>query len=132
MRERTEGVTAWVVHYLHIPAVAGAAHGGTRCIKVDVVQATILRERADGVTACVVSKRLSFFWFVRTNSGLDHTQIARVVAWPTPTLLLLARSGSQRCCFEHLQVVFTHTSLAKVASTPSRTCILYSSHLAPA
>ena len=119
MRERTEGVTACVVHYLHIPAAAGAAHGGTRFIQVDVVQETILRERADGVTACVVSKRLFFLCFVRTNSGLDHTQIARVVAWPTPTLLLLARSGSQRCCCEHLQVVSPHTSLAKVAAIPS-------------
>ena len=87
------------------------------CIKVDVVQETILRARADGVTACVLSKRL--FFFVHTNTSLDHTQMARVVAWPTPTLLLLARSGSQRCCCEHLQVVSPHTSLAKGASTPS-------------
>ena len=63
LRERTEGVTACVVHYLHIPAVDGAAHGGTRCIKVDVVQATILRDCADGVSACVLSKRFFFFLF---------------------------------------------------------------------
>ena len=37
-----------------------------------------------------------FFLFVHTNSGLDHTQVATIVAWPIPTLLLLARSGSRR------------------------------------
>ena len=70
-------------------------------VYVDVVQARILRERTDGVAACVVGK-MPFFLFVHTNSGLDHTQVATIVAWPIPTLLLLARSGSQRCCCEHL------------------------------
>ena len=72
-----------------------------------------------------LAKRL--FFFVRTNTGFDHTQLTRVVAWPSPTLLLLARSGSQRCSFEHLQVVVPHTFVAKVASTPLGPCILYSS-----
>ena len=67
------------------------------------------------------------FFFVRTSTGFDHTQLTRVVAWPSPTLLLLARSGSQRCSFEHLQVVVPHTFVAKVASTPLGPCILYSS-----
>ena len=73
-----------------------------------------------------LAKRL-FFFFVRTNTGFDHTQLTRVVAWPSPTLLLLARSGNQRCSFEHLQVVVPHTFVAKVASTPIGPCILYSS-----
>ena len=73
-----------------------------------------------------LAKRL-FFFFVRTNTGFDLTQLTRVVAWPSPTLLLLARSGSQRCSFEHLQVVVPHTFVAKVASTPIGPCILYSS-----
>ena len=74
----------------------------------------------------MLSKEVLFF-FVRTNTGFDLTQLTRVVAWPSPTLLLLARSGSQRCSFEHLQVVVPHTFVAKVASTPLGPCILYSS-----
>ena len=74
----------------------------------------------------MLSKEALFF-FVRTNTGFDLTQLTRVVAWPSPTLLLLARSGSQRCSFEHLQVVVPHTFVAKVASTPLGPCILYSS-----
>ena len=73
-----------------------------------------------------LAKTLLFF-FVRTNTGFDLTRLTRVVAWPSPTLLLLARSGSQRCSFEHLQVVVPHTFVAKVASTPLGPCILYSS-----
>ena len=72
-----------------------------------------------------LAKRL--FFSVRTNTGFDHTQLTRVVAWPSPKLLLLARSGSQRCSFEHLHVVVPHTFVAKVASTPLGPCILYSS-----
>ena len=90
------------------------------------MQATILRERADAVTAGVLSKEALFF-FVRTNTNFDLTQLTRIVAWPSPTLLLLARSGSHRCCFEHLQVVVPHTFVAKVASIPLGPCILYSS-----
>ena len=77
----------------------------------------ILRERADAVTARVLSKEALFF-FLRTNTNFDLTQLTRIVAGPSPTLLLLARSGSHRCCFLHLQVLVPHTLLAKVASTP--------------
>ena len=73
-----------------------------------------------------LAKRL-FFFFVRTNTNFDLTKLTRIVAWPSPTLLLLARSGSHRCCFEHLQVAVPHTFLAEVASTPIGSCILYSS-----
>ena len=64
-----------------------------------------------------LAKRL-FCFFVCTNTNFDLTQLTKIVAGPSPTLLLLARSGNHRCCFQHLQVLVPHTFLAKVASTP--------------
>ena len=56
-------------------------------VYVDVVQARILRERTDGVTACVVSKMLCFFCLSTPT-----------VAWITRRLLESLHGLLRRCC----------------------------------